>query len=442
MFYRLQRTWHNIQGSLWFIPIVLVLGSIAVAYLVAWLDSERVGGALPFVLEAGPDEARAILATIAGSMLTVASVAFSFTIVVFSFASSQYSSRTLHNFMDDNTNQVVLGVLLGSFVYCLLILSTVRITDEATVPTLSVTGALLIALIDMVLFILYIHHVAESIQAYHIVHRISKNTLPAIQHIFPAHIGRDVELKPGEVVETKGVDMRDVCAKATGYVQMVDGDMVIDITSRKDLMVVMNKSVGSFVMKGETVARVGPAGRVTPEVIDRLDYSFVLGDHRTLFQDPLYGILQLSDIAVKALSPAINDPNTAVMALNQLGVILRLVAGKELPTPVRCDETGKIRVIAEGPTFSSMAAQAFDHIRRYGMSDAAIPLKLLDVIGEVAEEVRDDARLEVLRTHARAIMEDANRSIQPQRDRLLINEKLRAIANTLKLDAETVNRGT
>ncbi|HKP51245.1 MAG TPA: DUF2254 domain-containing protein [Chloroflexia bacterium] len=434
MTYRLHRTWNTIQGSLWFIPILIVLGSIGLAYLVSWLDSEKIGRALPFVLEAGPDEARAILSTIAGSMLTVASVAFSFTIVVFSFASSQYSSRTLHHFMDDNTNQVVLGALLGSFVYCLLILSTVRITDEASVPTLSVTIALLIALIDLILFILYIHHVAESIQAYHIVRRIRKTTLPTVQHIFPAHIGHDAPLYPGQSVEREGVNMRDVCAKATGYVQMVDGDLVMDVTSRDDLLVVMNKSVGSFIMRGETLARVGPAERVTPDAISKLQYSFVLGNHRTLFQDPLYGILQLSDIAVKALSPAINDPNTAVMALNQLGVILRLVAGKELPTPVRCDEKSKVRVIAEGPTFSSMVAQAFDQVRRYGMTDAAIPIKMLDIIGEVAEEVQEETRLAVLRAHAKAIIEDANRNIHPARDRDLINEKMRSIAGVLKLE--------
>jgi uncharacterized membrane protein len=442
MTYRLHRTWNTIQGSLWFIPILIVLGSIGVAYLASWLDSEKIGRALPFVLEAGPDEARAILSTIAGSMLTVASVAFSFTIVVFSFASSQYSSRTLHHFMDDNTNQVVLGALLGSFVYCLLILSTVRITDEATVPALSVTVALLIALIDMVLFILYIHHVAESIQAYHIVHRITKSTLPAIEHIFPGHIGQDADPQPGETVETNGIAMRDVCATATGYVQTVDGGLVMDVTSRDDLLVVMNKRIGSFVTKGETLARVGPAGRVTPDAISKLQYSFVLGNHRTLFQDPLYGILQLSDIAVKALSAAINDPNTVVMALNQLGAVLRLVAAKELPTPVRCDERGKVRVIAEGPTFSSMAAQVFDQVRRYGMTDSAIPLKMLDIIGEVAEEVRDEERLAVLREHTRAIMEDANRHIRPSRDRELINDKMRSIAGVLKLDDDIVMRNT
>lgn len=437
MTYRFQRFWNTMQGSLWFVPILLVLGSIGVAFLVSWLDSRNVGAALPFVVEAGPDEARAILSTIAGSMLTVASVAFSFTIVVFSFASAQYSSRTLHNFMDDNTNQVVLGTLLGSFVYCLLILSTVRITDEASVPTLSVTVALVIALLDMVLFVLYIHHVAESIQAYHIVRRIRKTTLPTVEHIFPAHIGHGAEAQPGQTVETNGMAMRDVYAKATGYVQMVDGDLVMEVTSRADLLVVMSKSVGSFVMKGETLARVGPAERVTSQAISGIEYSFVLGDHRTLFQDPLYGILQLSDIAVKALSPAINDPNTAVMALNQLGVILRLVVGKELPSPVRCDDKGKIRVIAEGPTFSHMAAQAFDQIRRYGMSDAAIPLKMLDVIGEVAEETSAESCLAILRAHAEAIIEDANRSIQSHRDREMINGKMGSIADTLRVAGET-----
>jgi len=436
MSYRIQRIWNTTQGSLWFIPIVMVFASVGLAYLASSLDRNQVFSSFPFAIEAGPDGARTILATIAGSMLTVASVAFSFTIVVFSFASSQYSSRTLHNLMDDNTNQVVLGSLLGSFVYCLLILSTIHLETNSSpgfVPVLSLSGAMALALVDLVLFVLYIHHVSESIQAYHIVHRIRKNTIPAVEHIFPAHIGRSSEPQSGESVQVGSLEMRDVCATSIGYVQMVDGDLVMDIASKHDLLIVVHKSVGTFAITGEVLAKVGPAERVTPQVISRLQHGFVLGDHRTLFQDPLYGILQLSDISVKALSPAINDPNTAVMALNQLGVILRLVARKELPTPVRCDDAGKVRVIAEGPTFSRMISQAFDQTRRYGTSDASIALKLLDVISEIAEEVNDESRLAVLREHAQAILEDANRNIQSQRDLDLINEKMRSLSTVLKM---------
>ncbi len=432
---------------------MIVLASVGLAYLAAWLDRNGVLPAFPFAIEAGPDGARTILSTIASSMLTVASVAFSFTIVVFSFASSQYSSRTLHNFMDDNINQVVLGALLGSFVYCLLILSTVHLESNSGpgfVPALSLSIAMLLALVDMILFILYIHHVAETIQAYHIIYRIGKMTLPAVEHVFPAHIGRDAEQKAeGRRQKAEGTTenskfkiqnskfvMQDVCAKRTGYVQMVDGALMMSVASGGDLLVVLHKRVGSFVTAGETLARVGPVERVTPGVVSRLQYSFVLGHHRTLFQDPLYGILQLSDVAIKALSPAINDPNTAVMALNQLGAVLRRAAGKRLPTPERCDAAGQLRVIAEGPTFGSMVAQAFDQIRRYGMGDAVIPLKMLDVISEVAEAAQDEERLAVLRAHASAIIEDAERGIRPERDRELIRVKLISIRAVLKMDPD------
>src|SRR5438045_7844249 len=191
MLLRFQRIFNNIQGSLWFVPSLIVVLLMALAYIMVRLDRSVGYDAavqLPLVFEAGPEGTRDMLATIAGSMLTVASVAFSFTIVVFSFALSQYASRTLHSFMDDNTNQVVLGTLLGSFVYCLLILRTVRIeSGQQFVPVLSASVALLLAIVDLALFIIFIHHVSESIQAYHIIQRVGQATSHAISALYPPH---------------------------------------------------------------------------------------------------------------------------------------------------------------------------------------------------------------------------------------------------------------
>ncbi|HEX9988090.1 MAG TPA: DUF2254 domain-containing protein [Chloroflexia bacterium] len=432
---RIRRVWNDIQGSLWFVPSVLVLLAAALAFFMAWLDKvagKDVATALPFLAEVGSEGTRDILSTIAGSMLTVAGIAFSFTIVVFSFASSQYSSRTLHNFMDDNLEQTVLGVLLGSFVYCLLILRTVRIETGAPVPVLSVSIALILALIDLGLFILFIHHIAESIQAYHIINRIGHATAKSINEIFP----RDITIASEHIDEARRMVLsgptREVLAHSTGYIQFVEEARVMQLTYRYDVVVALEKRVGNFVIKGEIVATVGPAPKANDTLCQEIRDCFIVGKHRTIFQDPQYGILQLSDIAIKALSPAINDPNTAIMSLNELGSVLRQLAGRELPDPVRCDSKGKVRVIVKAPTFDSMVAQAFDQIRRYGMSDAAIPLKMLDVIGEIADETDLEFQLKVLREHAQAIMEDAERSVAPQRDREMIQAKMRSLEETFE----------
>lgn len=433
MMVRLRNFWNVIQGSLWLLPSTVVVSCVLLAFAMVWLDHSvhEFVVSLPLLFQAGPDAARDTLSTISTSMLTVASVAFSFTIVVFSFASSQYGSRTLHNFMDDNVNQVVLGTLLGTFVYCQLVLRTIRLEQDSFVPSMSVNFALLLATIDLGLFIFYIHHIAETIQAYHIVQRIGFGTRKSIENIFRARASSPTHpIEDEDLYQLIGPQV-DVTCSNDGYIQAIDTDSILHLMQRQDLVIEYSKAVGMYVVRGERLARVGPASRVTDAVIAQVHDSFLLGAHRTLFQDPQYGVLMLTDIAIKALSPAINDPNTAVMSLNQISSVLRLVAARELPEQVRYGVDGKVRAILKEPTFDKLVAQAFDQIRRFGMSDATIPIKLLDVIEEVAGGGTLPEHLEVLRLHARAIIEDAERNLKSTRDRDLFSQKVASLPQNL-----------
>lgn len=438
MLARLKNFWNAIQGSLWFLPSLVVLGCVVLAFIMVALDHSLRGAVanLPLLFQAGPDAARDTLSTISTSMLTVASVAFSFTIVVFSFASSQYGSRTLHNFMDDNVNQVVLGTLLGTFVYCQLVLRTIRLEENSFVPSISVNFALLLAIADLGLFIFYIHHVAETIQAYHIIQRVGAGTHKSIESIFQARASSPVHpIADEDLFHLIGPQVDVTCAKV-GYIQAIDTDSTLALMQRHDLVIEYGKAVGMYVVQGERLASIGPASRVTPAIVAQVHASFLLGAHRTLYQDPQYGVLMLADIAIKALSPAINDPNTAVMSLNQISSVLRLVAARELPEHVRYGVDGKVRAILKEPTFDKLAAQAFDQVRRFGMADATIPIKLLDVIEEVALGDTLPEHLEILRLHARAIIEDAQFSLKSTRDKALFSQKVASLPQSLATSAE------
>lgn len=440
MLVRFRRIWDRLQGSLWFVPLVVLALYVAASFVMVSLDRAFGNEAFPTVpvlFEAGPEGTRDMLSTIAGSILSVAAVAFSFTIVVFSFASSQYASRTLHSFIDDNTNQVVLGMLLGTFVYCLLILRTVRLESaQPFVPLLSTSLALVFALVDLGLFVLYIHHVAESIQAYHIIYRVGHATRKTIDHLFPPHDRDDrtalSDEEVGDLLDER--DAVEVRSHEDGYIQAVDTEFLLHLAERHDLIIVMHKGVGRFVSVEEVLALVGPASRVTPPVMRSVRSCFALGHHRTIFQDPQYGVLQLSDIAIKALSPAINDPNTSVMSLNEISSVLRMLAGRDLPRHVLRGVNGAPRLVTVTPTFESMVSQAFDQIRRYAMSDATVVAKMLDVIAEVAEEIRVDTQRDVLVEHIMAIREDADRKLQSTRDRLYVNERMALAAVTLGIE--------
>jgi uncharacterized membrane protein len=439
MIHRLRRNWDNLQSSLWFVPTLIVLGLIGVAFLFNWID-RRLGTEaitlLPFFPDAGAAGAREMLGIIASSALTVASVAFSFTIVVFSFASAQYSSRTLRTFMDDNINQVVLGVLLGSFAYCTVVLRSTRLEENAAVPELAVSFALVLAFANLVLFIVYIHHLGESIQAYHIIDRLARQTITAAAHLFPAHIGDDATGEPDAALFSMPVAAAKVRASRNGYLQAVDGDLLMRVVTSYDLHVVLEKSVGNFVVEGETLAMVGPPQRITLRVMREIEYAFVLGKVRTIFQDAQYGILQLSDVAVKAPSPAINDPNTAIMSLNQIANVLRHIASSPIPGPFRCDPYGQVRVFAFGQSFETLVAQGIDQIRRHALLDVAILIKVLDAVSEVAEDTQDPSRLSVLKLHVLAVKETCALNIRHTRDLDLFNQKLASLSDALHLTDE------
>lgn len=443
MLFRLKRIYNKLQGSLWFVPALIVVGLMLLSFLMIWLD--RVVGYINirevlFIFTAGPEGTRDMLTTIAGSMLTVASVAFSFTIVVFSFASSQYGSRTIHSFMDDNTNQAVLGTLLGSFVYCLLILRTVRLeSGNEFVPVLASSVALTLAVIDLGLFILYIHHVSEAIQAYHIINRIGITTSKSIDTFFPRELGGSVGISENDA-ETILSDRPyiEVPVYANGYVEAIDIDYMLDIATRHELFVIQRKGMGDYVIKDEVLAIVGPESKVTPAVTKSIQECYFLGVHRSLHQDPEYGLLLLSDITLKALSAAINDPNTAIMGLNEISRVLRQIARKEFPKHILSDKQGKPRIIASVPSFEQLAAQAFDQVRRYGMADSAIPVKMLEVITEIGEVVELESERVVLREHVIAVAADANTAIRNPRDRAQINAKLTPAMRALKMDPKEI----
>ncbi|MEO5952463.1 MAG: DUF2254 domain-containing protein [Chloroflexia bacterium] len=443
MLFRLRRIYGNLEGSLWFIPSLVMASLMLLAFLMVWLD-RTLGYAnlkdLTFFFSAGPQGTRDMLTTIAGSMLAVASVAFSFTIVVFSYASSQYSSRTIHNFMDDRTNQAVLGTLLGSFVYCLLILRTVRLEDTNTfVPVLAASVALVLAILDLGLFILFIHHVSEAIQAYHIISRIGRATSSSIDSFFPRRFGTSAGITKEEA-EKFMVDLasREVNASGNGYLQAIDTTYMLSLAQRYDLTIIQCKGVGQFVTDDDVLALMGPTEKITDHIRKQILECFFLGEYRSILQDPAYGILLLSDIMIKALSPGINDPNTALMGLNEINRVLKQLARKELHRHILNDKQGKPRVLVEWPSFEQLTAQAFDQVRRYGMADAAIPAKMLEVISDLGEVLEVQAEREVLFEHVRAIATDADQAIKNPRDRALINAMLIPAMQTLQVNGKDI----
>jgi len=260
----------------------------------------------------------------------------------------------LRNFMRDRANQMVLGVFVGIFAYCLVVLRTIRGGDEgAFVPGLAVLFAVVLAFAGIGVLIFFIHHIGASIQASQIIAAVAKDTLAAVDHLFP-EVGDPIDEAQEVATAAHGRAGRAVPSRDTGYIQRVSVDALLEIARVRHTIVRMECGVGAFVIEGAPLASlVGIEGSdgIDPDAVRQINAAYTLDRQRTVDQDARYGIRQLVDVALKGLSPGINDVTTAVMCVDYLTEILVRLSGRQLGSPLR-SESGELRVIVWRPTYA------------------------------------------------------------------------------------------
>lgn len=413
----MRRAWIALSSSLWFIPSTLVGASLILAVGLVELSARVDAAALstmPRLFGAGAAGARGMLSTIAGSVITVAGVTFSITIAALAMASAQYTPRVLRTFMADRANQFVLGTFVGVYAYCLVVLRTIRGGDEgAFVPTLAVLGGFVLALISVGVLIFFVHHIADALQASTILDRVRAATEAAIDHLFPADVARPVARSPA-LPESAG-EWAALPAPRTGYVQMVDADRLVDDARALGVTLRMERGVGDFVVAGSPLVSflpdaAGPLAAGPEEMLrNRVPSRFAIASYRTVEQDPGFGILQIVDIAIKALSPGVNDTTTAVSCVDHLGALLARLGAREIPTPARGEATP--RLIARGPTFDSLAALALADVRRNAAGNVRVLLRLYDAVETAGSRTTDARRRAALAGHVEEVDAVARRSV-------------------------------
>lgn len=434
---RLRALWDNLRSSLWFVPAILVAGAITLAILLIEAESyfvrEQLVTRWPRLFGAGAEGARGMLSAIASSMITVAGVAFSITIVTFALASSQYTSRILRTFMRDQGNQAVLGVFLGVFAYCLVVLRTIRGGDDGGfVPSMAILAAVVLALIAIGFLVFFIHHVADLIQATSIIQAVAGETNRVIERLYPKPARESgLMTDPAEEAELPGLRWTAIPAQMTGYVQAVEGTSLLALAREHDTVLRMERGIGEFVIEGTPL--VSLAGKqADKDLIRKVNAAYTTGRHRTIQHDPAYGIRQIVDIALKALSPGINDTTTAIFCIDHLGAVLvRLAACSLESAGVR--EDGRLRVIRRPRTYQGFVTEAFDQIRQNGEDNPAVLARLLETLAVISGQTTHADHLRALRQQVEAVVEAAERNISSAPDRL----KVQAARERVPLTAET-----
>jgi len=437
---RLQKYWDRISSSFWFLPSLLVVGAVAVAWGAVAIDevvTERWLRTWGWGYTGSPQGATALLGAIAGSMITVAGLVFSLTLVALTLASSQFGPRLLRNFMRDATNQFVLGTFVATFLYCLLVLRTIRGTDgETFVPHLSISLAVLLAVGNVAVLIYFIHHVAMSIQADELVARLGAELVQRIDRLFPEPIDperpRSAD-QPGALglPEDFERDARPIRSAEDGYLQYVDPDELVATAQEGDLVLRVLWTPRHYVVADEPLVLAWPAERLTDALADRARSAFVLGNQRTPAQDVEFVIDQLVEVAVRALSPGVNDPFTAIRCIDRLGSALSRLVRREMPSRVRRDAAGRVRVVGPPVTFPMLADTAFHQLRQNARTSAAVTIRLLEMIDVVAGfATRPEDRL-ALRRHAEMIAAGARDGLPEVVDRQAVEERLAAVQQRL-----------
>ncbi|HEV2528792.1 MAG TPA: DUF2254 domain-containing protein [Thermomicrobiales bacterium] len=418
--------WKGLQDQLWFIPSILTVAAVLLAFVMVWVDRTLIGQRRPetdWLFGAGASGAREVLSAISSTMITVTGLVFSITVVALQLASSQYTPRVLRTFTGDRGNQLVLGVFIATFTYSLLVLRTVREGNDdgiaPFVPSASVTVALLLAGASVGFLIYFISHAANAMRASVIIDRAARDTLAVVRRLYPdrdddaADPGKRPRAETPPIPATGVVDIR---ATRSGYLQEISDDGLLAALSPDDLSLELSVTVGSHVLAGTVIGQAWPTERIDLDGLqDQVTDALILGHERTMHADVDFGLRQLSDIAVRALSPGINDPTTATQCIDRLAEILGLIAVRPEPVAVRRDQESRGTLIRRPLSWEELLRTAFDEIRHYGSDDPMVARHLSRTLRLLIDIVPTD-RVQPLLDLRGAVVAMSDREIEDPGD--------------------------
>jgi uncharacterized membrane protein len=423
---KLTRLTENLETSVWLIPAFYMAGAVALS-----LGLESVDDLLPdnqnvwFMFRGGPEGARSLLAAVAGSLMSLAGVVFSVSILVMQLASNQFSPRVLRHFLRDRGSQSVLGIFMGAFMYALLAMRTVRGSSEGAeqhVPALTVWFSVVLAAATVASFIYFIHHVAQSIRAVNVLHRIGAEARAHLARIYSKALD-DPEQEPRASTPEGPPSLVVLFEGPSGVLISIDEEALAVEAERGGVVLRVVPMLGDFLPHQSPLLEVWGerAGDLDRE---SLNQAAAVGRERSMRQDVLFAVRELVDVAERALSPGVNDPTTAVQALDEVHDLLRRLVDRRFPNPCRYNERGQLRLILPRPDWDAYVRLAIDEVRHYGEGSIQVARRLRFLIEDLLRIAPDSRRGELL-VQLSMLEHSVGRSFGEERDRALANRPCR-----------------
>jgi uncharacterized membrane protein len=388
----------RLADQLWVWPALFVAIAVVLAFLLSIVDDHvRQIGWLRF--PGGPSSARSLLSSIAGAMITFTGLVFSITVLVLQLASQQFSPRVLRTFLRDTTSKLALGMFTATFTYALIALRQIGPDD---IPSLSVTASVALVLASVAVFIAYLNHMANAIRVTTVMRRVADEGRDLIDGWDRSF---DAAAAAQDAAEFGRWDARDaaqlVPAPASGVLEAVDLDRAVRFAAGADVVLLLVPAIGDFVTEGADLIRIHGA-ELSDGAAEEVGSLCSLSRERSVRQDVAFAFRQLVDIAERALSPSINDPTTAVQALDQIHDLLRRIAPRRFPSAVHRDDDGRIRIVMRPVTWDAILRLAVAEIRSYGRSSIQVHRRLRAMLLDLLE-VAPEARRAGVRRELRAL---------------------------------------
>ncbi|TDO48538.1 putative membrane protein [Kribbella sp. VKM Ac-2527] len=421
---RRDATGEYLRGALWALPSLAVVLALIAGSGLSFVQVAPGSWADNFVFQGTADDARTLLIAIASTMATVIALVLGLTVVALQLASTQFSPRLLRNFLRDRVNQVVLSIFVATFTYSTAGLYTVGVEARQRVdeyPRLAVTVALLLLFLSLLTLVFFVHHLTHSIQIDEVMRTVERRTLRVIAHDLPVEA-----FNPATRPDPPPWAI-PVPAYGSGYVQTIHPEYLLPAAVSADVVAAVTRMVGEHVIAGSPLVHVWrPGPDQPPPDLDGLRSAtrdaVRIGFERTAEQDVAFGVRQLADIAVKALSPAINDPYTSIQAIEHLSVVLASLAGRRLGDQQLSDSSGALRVVVPGRDLAYYLDLATGQVRRYGKAEPRVVRALLRILHSTGQFCLDDADRRLVARHVQLVMADAEHTIAQQADLVAIRE--------------------
>lgn len=415
MLARITLVWNRLTNSLWALPIAVCLANAVLAIVAVRANIKPGTDPVWWLYSGSAADASTFISNLLSAMITMATLAISITMVVLTLAAQSLGPRLIPIFMGDNRTKLALGILLGTVVYLLLILRSVA-GDATAVPNLAVTLAVVLSLASVLLLLFFVHHLATSIVADTVIDRVGAALDNQVRALSSERTGNDRGLSKREENSFRKA-ANAVKSSRAGYIQAINYAALCSAAAKRDIVVLLGARPGHLILEGQAFAWVKSKEAANDdELVQTVEQNIILGTDRTPSQDLEYSIRQLVEIALRALSPGINDPHTASAVIDRLTMSVALLMKRRSETDVWCDETGKVRIYQPGTNFSSLLSVAFTEIRQAGANTPAALLTLIQRYDQLLAIAPADNR-NALRTELKLLKTTIRHAIKNPADR-------------------------